>query len=70
MRYLSYLRSVPGRFCVRALDAWLGRAGIEFRKYKVAPRLGAPALRRRLLSRLLAEARRRHSSVPFRGETV
>jgi hypothetical protein len=44
--------------CNRPLDltaAWLFRGyGFEFRKYKVAPRLGTPVLRRRLLARLRA----------------
>ena len=55
-RYLGCLRLVPDRVGARRLGARLMRAGKGFRKYKVAPRLGAPALRRRLLSRLRAKA--------------
>ena len=47
-------RRVGGLAWLISLIQRLRSAGIVFRKYKVAPRLGAAALRRRLLSRLRA----------------
>jgi hypothetical protein len=54
---MSYKNSLSciSRFCARLGDCMAQRSVIVFRKYKIAPRLGAQAVRRRLMARVRAE---------------